>query len=93
MASGLNRKSFLKFGIMAGSAALLASYPVFIERYIVQVDNYTNCSFGLKYSKNRFPMFISRGIGWAIYPVRFNCYPEIAVLVLTGKTSRRQEFS
>jgi predicted MPP superfamily phosphohydrolase len=24
-------------------------------------------------------MFISRGIGWAIYPVRFNCPPEIAV--------------
>ncbi len=27
-------------------------------------------------------LFISRGIGWAIYPVRFNCYPEIAVLEL-----------
>ncbi len=29
------------------------------------------------------PLFISKGIGWAIYPVRFNCYPEIAVLELT----------
>lgn len=29
-------------------------------------------------------LFISRGIGWAIYPVRFNCYPEIAVLTLTA---------
>ena len=28
-------------------------------------------------------LFISRGIGWAIYPVRLNCYPEIAVLELT----------
>ena len=27
-------------------------------------------------------LFISRGIGWAIYPVRFNCTPEIAVLEL-----------
>lgn len=27
-------------------------------------------------------LFISRGIGWAGYPVRFNCYPEIAVLEL-----------
>ena len=27
-------------------------------------------------------LFISRGIGWAIYPVRLNCYPEIAVLKL-----------
>lgn len=24
-------------------------------------------------------LFISKGIGWAIYPIRFNCYPEIAV--------------
>ena len=30
-------------------------------------------------------LFISRGIGWAIYPVRFNCYPEIAVLELISK--------
>ncbi len=27
-------------------------------------------------------IFISRGIGWAIIPIRFNCYPEIAVLNL-----------
>ena len=32
----------------------------------------------------RTRVFISRGIGWAIYPVRFNCYPEIAVLKLTA---------
>jgi predicted MPP superfamily phosphohydrolase len=30
------------------------------------------------------PLFISRGIGWAIVPVRFNCYPEIAVLELVN---------
>lgn len=29
-------------------------------------------------------VFISRGIGWAILPVRFNCYPEIAVLELVN---------
>jgi predicted MPP superfamily phosphohydrolase len=27
-------------------------------------------------------LFISKGIGWTIYPIRFNCYPEIAVLEL-----------
>jgi len=32
----------------------------------------------------RTPLFISRGIGWAILPVRFNCYPEIAVLELVN---------
>jgi len=30
-------------------------------------------------------LFISRGIGWTIYPVRFNCYPEIAVLELVNQ--------
>ncbi len=39
-------------------------------------------SHGLKTSPRGFPVFISRGIGWAVYPVRFNCYPEIAVLEL-----------
>lgn len=29
-------------------------------------------------------LFISKGIGWAILPVRFNCYPEIAVLELVN---------
>lgn len=28
------------------------------------------------------PLFISRGIGWSTLPVRFNCYPEIAILEL-----------
>ncbi len=29
-------------------------------------------------------LFISRGVGWAICPVRFNCSPEIAVLELAA---------
>lgn len=33
-------------------------------------------------------LFISRGIGWAIYPVRFNCYPEIALLELVNASRR-----
>ena len=28
-------------------------------------------------------LFITRGLGWAILPVRFNCPPELAVLVLS----------
>ncbi|GBC63305.1 metallophosphoesterase [Desulfonema ishimotonii] len=39
-------------------------------------------SAGLKRSEKGTPVFISRGIGWSIYPVRFNCAPEIAVLKL-----------
>ena len=37
---------------------------------------------GLVRSPRGTPVFISRGIGWAVYPVRFNCLPEIAVLEL-----------
>jgi len=37
---------------------------------------------GLQKSLRGGNVFISRGIGWAIYPVRFNCFPEIAVLEL-----------
>ena len=43
-----------------------------------------NYSFGLKMSPKHHQVFISRGIGWAIYPVRFNCYPEIPILELTA---------
>jgi len=33
-------------------------------------------------STEKTMLFISRGIGWAIYPIRFNCFPEIAVIEL-----------
>jgi len=36
-------------------------------------------------STKKTQLFISRGIGWAIYPIRFNCFPEIAVLELQSK--------
>ncbi len=48
---------------------------------VLSVRNRTYSS-GLKTSPRGERVFISRGIGWAIYPVRFNCYPEIAVLEL-----------
>jgi hypothetical protein len=39
-------------------------------------------SSGLKRSPRGTRVFISRGIGWAVYPIRLNCLPEIAVLEL-----------
>jgi predicted MPP superfamily phosphohydrolase len=39
-------------------------------------------SSGLVASPRGTPIFISTGIGWAVYPVRLNCLPEIAVLEL-----------
>jgi uncharacterized protein len=45
---------------------------------------------GLKHSRKGDPVFISRGIGCAVYPVRFNCYPEIAVLRLTRADERNR---
>jgi predicted MPP superfamily phosphohydrolase len=44
-------------------------------------------SSGLKTSPRGTRVFISKGIGWAIYPVRFNCPPEIAVLELVPSES------
>jgi len=29
-------------------------------------------------------LFISKGLGWAVLPMRFNCLPEIAILKLTA---------
>lgn len=33
-------------------------------------------------------VFISRGIGWAAIPLRFNCFPEIAILRLSAAQHR-----
>lgn len=53
----------------------------FVGPPILPVQN-KNYSCGFKRSRRGEGVFISRGIGWAVYPVRFNCYPEIAVLEL-----------
>jgi len=58
----------------------------FIGAPVLPVEN-KNYTSGLKHSKNGIPVFISKGIGWAVYPVRFNCVPEIAVLTLTRNVS------
>jgi predicted MPP superfamily phosphohydrolase len=41
---------------------------------------------GLTHSLRGNKVFISKGIGWTHVPVRFNCYPEIAVLELVPET-------
>ena len=53
----------------------------FIGAPILPVANKTYSS-GLKQSPKGQNVFISKGLGWAIAPVRFNCFPEIAVLEL-----------
>ena len=53
----------------------------FVGTPILPVRNKTYSS-GLKMSPRGTRVFISKGIGWAVYPVRFNCLPEIAVLEL-----------
>ncbi|CAK8722755.1 Metallophosphoesterase [Candidatus Electronema halotolerans] len=47
---------------------------------VLPVDN-KNYSSGLIVT-DKTKLFISRGIGWTIFPVRFNCPPEIALLEL-----------
>lgn len=58
----------------------------FVGPSILPVNN-KNYSSGLKRSLRGAKVFISKGIGWAIYPIRFNCYPEIVVLELTPETA------
>ncbi|MEW6349380.1 MAG: metallophosphoesterase [Thermodesulfobacteriota bacterium] len=53
----------------------------FVGPPVLPVEN-KNYSSGLKLSIRGNRVFISKGIGWAICPVRFNCFPEIAVLEL-----------
>jgi predicted MPP superfamily phosphohydrolase len=53
---------------------------------ILPVEN-KEYSSGLKRSKRGAKVFISKGIGWAICPVRFNCFPEIAVIELAPELS------
>ena len=36
-------------------------------------------AYGLSYNKNK-KIFVSRGLGTSILPVRFNCFPEIVVI-------------
>lgn len=48
---------------------------------VLPVNNKTY-THGLKRSPAGVSVFIARGIGWAIWPIRFNCPPEIAVLEL-----------
>jgi predicted MPP superfamily phosphohydrolase len=52
----------------------------FLGSPVLPVKN-KNYSSGL-ITTTKTQLFISRGIGWAIYPIRFNCYPEIAILEL-----------
>lgn len=42
-------------------------------------------NFGLKYNPKSTPILISKGLGWSILPLRFNCYPEIILLKLYKK--------
>jgi predicted MPP superfamily phosphohydrolase len=43
-----------------------------------------NYNFGIKTNSKGTPLFISRGVGWGAFPIRFNCPPEIAVLELVN---------
>ena len=57
----------------------------FVGTPVLPVRN-KDYSSGLKHSPRGCKVFISKGIGWAVYPVRFNCFPEIAVLELVPDT-------
>ncbi len=58
----------------------------FVGTPVLPVHN-KNYSSGLKNSQRGSKVFISKGIGWAICPIRFNCLPEIVVLELIPETT------
>ena len=51
-----------------------------------------NYNFGLKTSQKGGSLFISKGVGWGAFPVRFNCPPQI-VLELVNSTAKPQKVS
>ena len=57
----------------------------FIGAPVLPVSN-KKYSSGLVRSPRGEKVFISKGIGWANFPVRFNCPPEIAVLELVPES-------
>ena len=47
---------------------------------ILPVNNKLYSSGLVKTKKTN--LYISKGLGWSIFPIRFNCYPEISILKL-----------
>ncbi len=57
----------------------------FIGAPVLPVKNKLYSSGFIKTDKTN--LYISRGLGWAILPVRFNCFPEISVLKLVSQSA------
>lgn len=41
------------------------------------------------YESHGTPLFVHRGVGWSVAPVRYNCPPEIAIISLTPGAQNR----
>ena len=54
MSKSISRRKFLKLGFLGGIGCLVASYPFFIERYLLQINTYT---IPLKNLPNEFDNF------------------------------------
>jgi len=61
----------------------------FVGAPILPVQNKLYSS-GLIKSPRGMSVFISRGIGWAIFPIRLNCPPEIAILELVPQPQKKE---
>jgi uncharacterized protein len=57
----------------------LVNFPVMITPGTRNYDS------GLKHNANHEAVFISRGIGWGVVPLRINCLPELAIIELRKK--------
>ena len=52
----------------------------FVGPHVLPVKNKAYSSGFIRTGNTR--LYISRGLGWGMLPVRFNCFPEISVLTL-----------
>ncbi len=63
--------------------------PFFGITPVIPVNN-KNYNYGFKKNSQGTSIFISKGIGWSILPLRFNCFPELPVIILKRKKSFEQ---
>lgn len=57
----------------------------FIQHPVMIPPDWPDYDSGLKHNAENEAIFISRGIGWGIVPVRLNCPPELALIQLRKK--------
>ncbi|MCP4132950.1 MAG: hypothetical protein GY754_18440 [bacterium] len=59
--------------------------PGLDNSFLIPIKN-KGYTCGFKHNRKGEKIFISRGLGWSVWPIRFNCSPELPVLRLRKKS-------